>query len=185
VCEQLLRGSGGLARRIGERDRAGAILLDPRSRHAYDEELENEPDDEEAVFSPSFPWRPYVCALLAVPVVLSAFIIVLAVIASRSALTNASDLRSEILSPLLVGTAAALPCGLIVLVIAARARRALRSLTMPGVSEVVDPAEQATIDSLSRMSEFTAAATRATWIGLIVIALVWVWFGALHLGISL
>ena len=66
---------------------ARATLLDPAARRAYDEELENAPEEED-FYDAGFPWRPYVCTLLAVPVMLSAFIVVLAAIASRSALTS-------------------------------------------------------------------------------------------------
>ena len=59
---------------------------------------------------------------------------------------------------------------------------ALRRLTVLDTKEIVDPLELAQIQSLSRLPEFTTIATRVTWIGLGVLAFVWGWFGALHLG---
>lgn len=161
-------------------EQARVALIDPRSREAYDQQLaasaeEKEEEEEGPVFSPGFPWRPYVCALLAVPVLLAAFVLVLGVIANNAFLTDASEFRDALLTTMLVTSAVAFSCGLVVLLIAARGRREQHRLRMLALEDEVDLSTLAEIEAADRMSEYTDAAVFVTWCFEVIVVALWVW----------
>ena len=168
-------------------EQARTALIDPETREAYDQQLaastEAEREEkEEPVFSPGFPWRPYVCALLAVPVLLAAFVLVLGVIANNAFLTDATAFRDALLTPMLVASAVAFSCGLAVLLIAARGRREQHRLRMLAIESEVDPATLAQIEAAGRLSEYTDAAVWVTWGGEVVVVALWIWLVVLLIG---
>ena len=170
-------------------EQARAALIDPKAREAYDQQLaasaEEEKEEEEGpVFSPGFPWRPYICALLAVPVLLAAFVLVLAVIANNAFLTDLTEFRDALLTPMLVASAVAFSCGLVVLLIAARGRREQHRLRMLALEDEVDPATLAQIEAAGRLSEYTDAAVWVTWVGEVVVVALWLWLVVLLVGSS-
>jgi len=165
-------------------EQARSTLLDPGARTAYDQQLAAPVEDEdESVFAPGFPWQAYLCALLAVPVVLAAFILVLGGIANSAFLTNTTDFKDALLTAMIVASAVAGPCALVVLTIAARGRQAQRRLSVLGTQGVVDPAARAQIAAANRLSEFTDVAVWVTWGSVAVIVAFWVWLVVLLLGI--
>jgi hypothetical protein len=162
---------------------ARKTLIDPETRAAYDRQLdaaaEEEEEEGEPVLSPGFPWRPYICALLAVPVLLAAFLLVLAVIANNAFLTDVTAFRDALLTTMLVASAVAFPCGLVVLVIAARGRREQHRLRMLEIEGETNPVTLAQIDAAGRLSEYTDAAVLVTWVAEVVIVALWIWLTAL------
>ena len=160
---------------------ARKTLTDPETRAAYDQQLaastaEEEKEEEEGpVLSPGFPWRPYTCALLAVPVLLAAFVLVLGVIANNAFLTNATEFRDALLNTMLVTSAVAFSCGLAVLLIAARGQRERHRLRMLVLEDEHNPLTLAQIDAADRLSEYTDAAVLVTWCAELVVVAVWVW----------
>jgi hypothetical protein len=161
-------------------EQARATLIDPKTREAYDQQLaasaeEEEKEEEGPVYSPGFPWRPYICALLAVPVLLAAFVLVLGVVANNAFLTNASEFRDALLNTMLVTSAVAFSCGLVVLLIAARGRREQHRLSMLALEDEVDPSILAEIEAADRLSEYTDAAVLVTWCAELVVVALWVW----------
>ena len=162
-------------------EQSRSTLLDPEARAAYDQQLAT-PAEETEVFAPGFPWRAYLCALLTVPVILSAFVLVLAGIANSAFLTDTTEFGDALLTTMIVASAIAGPCGLIVLMIAARGREAERRLRILETKTGVDPAALAQIEAASRLSEFTDVAVWVTWGAEAVIVAFWVWFVALLVG---
>jgi hypothetical protein len=161
-------------------EQARAALIDPETRAAYDRQLaaaaeEEREEEEEPVFSPGFPWHAYTCALLAVPVLLAAFVLVLAVIANNDFLTDATEFRDALLTTMLVTSAVAFGCGLVVLLIAARGRREQHRLRLLALEDEIDPATQAQIEAANRLSEYTDAAVLAIWVAEVVVVAIWVW----------
>lgn len=168
-------------------EQARATLIDPTAREAYDRQLadlaEAEKEDEEGpVFSPGFPWRPYVCALLAVPVLLAAFILILDLIANSNSLTDANQFRDALLTVMLVVSAVAFSCGLAVLLIAARGRREQHRLSLLALEDKVGPAVEAEIEAAGRLSEYTDVAVWVTWAGEVVVVAIWIWLVVLLVG---
>jgi hypothetical protein len=165
-------------------EQARATLLDPETRGAYDQQLaEPVEQEEEEVFAPGFPWQAYLCALLAVPVVLAAFILVLDAIANSAFLTNTTEFKNALLTAMIVASAVAFPCGLVVLTIAARGRREQRRLRILDTQGGVDLAVRVQIEAANRLSEFTDVAVWVTWGAEVVVVALWVWLLALLLGI--
>jgi hypothetical protein len=169
-------------------EQARAALIDPKIREAYDQQLAASAEaeregNEEPVFSPGFPWRPYLCALLAVLVLLAAFALVLDLIANNAFLTDANQFRDALLTAMLLTSAVAFPCGLVVLLVAARGRREQHRLRMLALEDEVGPAVLAEIEAAGRLSEYTDAAVLVTWISEVVIVAIWLWLVALLLGI--
>ena len=166
-------------------EQARVTLINPATRAAYDQQLDAavvEEPEEEPVLSPGFPWRPYTCAILAVPVLLAAFLLVLAVIANHINLTNLDAFRDSLLTTLLVISAVALPVGLIVLLIAAHGKRELHRLSMLQLDHGDDPVTLAQIDALGLLSEYTDVAVWVTWGSDIIVMAVWVWLIVLLVG---
>jgi len=163
-------------------EQARKALIDPKTREAYDRQLDaaaEEEEEEAPVFSPGFPWRPYICAILAVPVLLAAFILVLAAIANHASLTSATAFRDALLTTMLVASAVAFTCGLVVLVIADRGRKEQHRLRLLQLEEEADPALQAQIEVAGRLSEYADVAVWVTWGGEVVVVALWVWLAAL------
>jgi hypothetical protein len=168
-------------------EQARATLSDPATRAVYDRQLDapaEEEVDEEPVLSPGFPWRPYTCAILAVAVLLAAFVLVLAMIANHANLTNLDSFRDALLTTLLVASAVALPIGLVVLLIAARGRRELHRLRMLQMEHEDDLVTRAQIDAVGVLSEYTDLAVWVTWGADIIVMAVWVWLIVLLVGSS-
>ncbi|HEY5160959.1 MAG TPA: hypothetical protein VII83_07815 [Gaiellaceae bacterium] len=164
---------------------ARKTLLDPETRRTYDQQLDaatEEEESEESVMSPGFPWRPYVCAILAVPVLLAAFLLVLAVVANSGSLTSATKIRDALLTTMLVTSAVAFSCGLVVLLIAAQGRKKLHRLRMLQLEHGDDPMTLAEIDALDRLSEYTDAAVWVTCVSAIVVIAFWIWLIVLLVG---
>jgi hypothetical protein len=169
-------------------DQARATLIDPKTREIYDRELSalaeaEREGNEEPVFSPGFPWRPYLCALLTVPVLLAAFVLVLDLIANNAFLTDINQFRDALLTAMLVSSAVAFPCGLVVLMVAAHGRREQHRLRMLTLENEVGPAMLAEIEAAGRLSEYTDVAVLVTWVSEVVIVAIWLWLVALLLGI--
>ncbi|MGD0272302.1 MAG: hypothetical protein ABSB96_01000 [Gaiellaceae bacterium] len=165
-------------------EQARSTLLDMDARLAYDRLLAA-PVEETPVFAPGFPWRAYLCALLTVPVILAAFVLVLAGIANSAFLTNSTEFGDTLLTTMIVASAVAAPCGLIVLMIAARGREAERRLRVLETRTGVDPAALAQIEAASRLSEFTDVAVWVTWGAEAVIVAFWVWFVVLLVAVGI
>jgi len=166
-------------------EQARATLSDPATRAAYDRQLDapaEEEVEEEPVLSPGFPWRPYTCAILAVAVLLAAFVLVLAMIANHANLTNLDSFRDALLTTLLVTSAVALPIGLVVLLIAARGRRELHRLRMLQLEHGDDLVTRAQIDAAGVLSEYTDLAVWVTWGADVIVMAVWVWLIVLLVG---
>ena len=164
---------------------ARKTLIDPEMRAAYDRQIDAavEVDEEEApVLSPGFPWRPYLCAILAVPVLLAAFVLVLAVVANRGSLTSATKLRDALLTTMSVTSVVAFSCGLVVLLIAARGKREQHRLRMLQLERGDDPLLLAEIDAADRLSEYTNVAVWVTWGSDLVVIAAWAWLTALLVG---
>lgn len=164
---------------------ARATLSDPATRAAYDRQLDAPAEgevEEEPVLSPGFPWRPYTCAILAVAVLLAAFVLVLAMIANHHNLTNLDSFRDALLTTLLVTSAVALPVGLVVLLIAARGRRELHRLRILELDHGDDLVTRAQIDAVGLLSEYTDLAVWVTWGSDVIVMAVWVWLIVLLLG---
>jgi ABC-type Fe3+ transport system permease subunit len=165
---------------------ARKTLIDPEARAAYDRQLDAAAEVEEVegepVLSPGFPWRPYICAILAVPVLLAAFVLVLAMVANKDSLTSASELRDALLTTMLVTSAVAFSCGLVVLLIAAQGRKKLHRLRMLQLERGDDPMTLAEIDALGRLSEYTDAAVWVTCASAIVVIALWIWLVVLLVG---
>jgi hypothetical protein len=164
---------------------ARKTLIDPEMRAAYDRQLDAaaEVDAEEApVLSPGFPWRPYLCAILAVPVLLAAFVLVLAVVANRGSLTSATKLRDALLTTMSVTSVVAFSCGLVVLLIAARGKREQHRLRMLQLERGNDPLLLAEIDAAGRLSEYTDVAVWVTWASDLVVIAAWAWLIVLLVG---
>jgi hypothetical protein len=161
---------------------ARGTLMDPETRTAYDRQLDAaaEVEDEAApVLSPGFPWRPYTCAILAVPVVLAAFLLVLAAIANKDSLTSATAFRDALLNTMLVASAVAFSCGLAVLLIAGRGRSEQHRLRMLQLEHGEDPMIRAQLDAVGRLSEYTDVAVWVTWGSELIVVALWVWQTAL------
>ena len=166
---------------------ARATLSDPETRAVYDRQLDAPAEgevEEEPVLSPGFPWRPYTCAILAVAVLLAAFVLVLAMIANHANLTNLDSFRDALLTTLLVASAVALPIGLVVLLIAARGRKELHRLRMLQLEHGNDLVTRAQIDAAGVLSEYTDLAVWVTWGADIIVMAVWVWLIVLLVGSS-
>ena len=168
-------------------DQARATLINPETRGAYDRQLDasteaEREESEEPVFSPGFPWRPYLCALLAVPVLLAAFVLLLDLIANKDFLTDADQFRDALLTVMLVTSAVAFSCGLVVLLVAARGKREQHRLRMLALEEEAGPAVQAEIEAAGRLSEYTDAAVLVTWVSEVVIVASWIWLVVLLIG---
>jgi len=166
---------------------ARKTLIDPETREAYDRQLdaaaeEEREEEEEVVFSPGFPWRPYTCAILAVPVLLAAFLLVLALIANHANLTDLDAFRDSLLTTLLVTSAVAFSCGLVVLLIAAQGRRKQHSLRMLQLEDESNPVMRADLDALGRLSEYTDVAVWVTWGAVMIVIALWVWLIVLIVG---
>ena len=164
---------------------ARKTLIDPETRAAYDRQLDaaaEAEEEDEPVLSPGFPWRPYICAILAVPVLLAAFVLVLALVANRDSLTGASEFRDALLTTLLVASAVAFSCGLVVLLIAAQGRRELHRLRMLQLEQRDDPLTLAQIDAVGRLSEYTDVAVWVTWGAVMIVIGVWIWLVVLLVG---
>lgn len=163
-------------------EQARMALLNPETRAVYDEQIAapEEEAEEIPVVSPGFPWRPYLCALLSVPVLLAGFLLVLAAIANSGNLTDAGSFRDALLTTMIVASAVAFPCGLIVLLLADRGRKEQHRLRLLQLEEeVVDPATRARIEVAGRMSEYTDAAVWVTWGAELVVVALWVWLAVL------
>jgi DnaJ domain len=161
---------------------ARKTLIDPETRAAYDRQLaastaeeEKEEGEEGPVLSPGFPWRPYSCALLAVPVLLAAFLLVLALVANDGSLTSATKFEDALGTTLLITSAVAFSCGLAVLLIAARGQRERHRLRMLVLEDEHNPLTLAQIDAADRLSEYTDAAVLVTWCAELVVVAAWVW----------
>ena len=166
-------------------EHARATLSDPATRAVYDRQLDasaEEEVEEEPVLNPGFPWRPYTCAILAVAVLLAAFVLVLAMIANHANLTNLDSFRDALLTTLLVASAVALPIGLVVLLIAARGRRELHRLSMLQLEHGDDLVTRAQIDAAGLLSEYTDLAVWVTWGADVIVMAVWVWLIVLVVG---
>jgi len=164
---------------------ARKTLEDPEARAAYDHQLDAaaEAEEEEApVLSPGFPWRPYICAILAVPVLLAAFVLILALVANKDSLTSAAEFRDALLRTMLVTSAVAFGCGLVLLLIAARGRRELHRLRMLQLDQRDDPMIVAQIDAAERLSEYTDVAVWVTWTSDLVVIAIWCWLTVLVVG---
>ena len=166
-------------------EQARRTLVDPATRAAYDQQLDAavvEEPEEEPVLSPGFPWRPYTCAILAVPVLLAAFLLVLAVIANYGNLTNLDVFKDSLLTTLWVVSAVALPIGLVVLLIAARGRRELHRLSLWRLEHGDDPLTLAQIEAAGALSEYTDVAVWVTWGADAIVMAVWAWLIVLLVG---
>ncbi len=164
---------------------ARKTLMDPETRAAYDRQLDavaEEEAEEEPVMSPGFPWRPYTCAILAVPVLLAAFLLVLALIANHANLTDLDAFQDSLLTTLSVVSAVALPIGLVVLLIAARGRRELHRLNLWRLEHGDDPLTLAQIEAAGALSEYTDVAVWVTWGADAIVMAVWVWLVVLLVG---
>ena len=164
---------------------ARKTLTDPETRTAYDKQLDTaaeEQVEEAPALSPGFPWRPYLCAILAVPVLLAAFVLVLAVVANRQSLTGATAFRDALLTTMSVASAVAFSCGLLVLLIAERGRREQHRLRMLQLERGDDPLLRAQIDVAGRMSEYTDVAVWVTWGSDLVVIAIWCWLVVLLVG---
>jgi len=165
---------------------ARKTLTNPETRAAYDQQLDTaaaEVEEEgEPVLSPGFPWRPYICAILTVPVLLAAFLLVLAAVANKDSLTSATELRDALLTTMLVVSAVAFSCGLLVLLIAARGKRTQHSLRMQQLERGDDPVLLAQIDAAGRLSEYTDVAVWVTWGSEMIVIGLWIWFTVLVVG---
>ncbi len=165
---------------------ARKTLTDPETRAAYDEQLatavEEAADEEEPVLSPGFPWRPYLCAILTVPVLLAGFLLILALVANHADLTSLDGFRDSLLTTLLVASAVALPIGLVVLLIAAQGRRKQHDLRLLQLENESDPVIRAEIDALGRLSEYTDVAVWVTWGSVMIVIAMWVWLTVLLVG---
>ncbi len=166
---------------------ARKTLIDPKTREAYDQQLdaaaeEEKEEEEEPVLSPGFPWRPYTCALLAVPVLLAVFVLVLALIANHGNLTNLDAFKDSLLTTLLVTSAVALPLALVVLLIAASGRRKQHNLRLAQLDNESDPVIRADLDALGRLSEYTDVAVWVTWGAVMIVIAVWIWLIVLLVG---
>jgi len=164
---------------------ARKTLTDSETRAAYDRQLEaavEEEEEAEPVLSPGFPWRPYLCAILAVPVLLAAFVLVLAVVANGDSLTSADAFRDALLTTMLVASAVAFSCGLVVLLIATRGRREQHRLRMLQLEHGEDPLLVAQIDAAGRLSEYTDVAVWVTWGSDLVVIGLWSWLIVLLVG---
>jgi len=166
-------------------EQARVALADPAIRETYDRQLDaaaEEEEEEEPVLSPGFPWRPYTCAILAVPVLLAAFVLVLAVIANYANLTNLDAFRDSLLTTLLVTSAVILLGGLVVLLIAAQGRREQHRLRMLQLENESDPVIRAELDAAGRLSEYTDVAVWVTWGTEVIVIALWIWVIVLLVG---
>ena len=164
---------------------ARKTLTDSETRAAYDRQLDAAAEVEEEaepVLSPGFPWRPYVCAILAVPVLLAAFVLVLAVVANSDSLANATAFRDALLTTMLVASAVAFSCGLVVLLIAAQGRREQHRLRMLQLEPRENAMTLAQLDAAGRLSEYTDVAVWVTWGSDIVVIGLWIWLIVLLVG---
>jgi hypothetical protein len=164
---------------------ARKTLTDSETRAAYDRQLDAAAEVEEEaepVLSPGFPWRPYVCAILAVPVLLAAFVLVLAVVANSDSLANATAFRDALLTTMLVASAVAFSCGLVVLLIAAQGRREQHRLRMLQLEQRENAMTLAQLDAAGRLSEYTDVAVWVTWGSDIVVIGLWIWLIVLLVG---
>jgi hypothetical protein len=161
-------------------EHARNTLIDPEARAAYDRQLEELPAQEtEEIYAAGFPWRPYLCALLAVPAILSAFVLVLAVIANSGSLSDADSFRSALLNTMIITSAVTFGCGLAVLLIANRGKKERSRLHILEVEGEAGPAERAQLEAVSRLSEFTDVAVWVTWAAALVVIAFWIWFAVL------
>ena len=164
---------------------ARKTLTDSETRAAYDRQLDAAAEVEEEaepVLSPGFPWRPYICAILAVPVLLAAFVLVLAVVANSDSLANATAFRDALLTTMLVASAVAFSCGLVVLLIAAQGRREQHRLRMLQLEQRENAMTLAQLDAAGRLSEYTDVAVWVTWGSDIVVIGLWIWLIVLLVG---
>jgi hypothetical protein len=164
---------------------ARKTLTDLETRAAYDKQLDaaaEEQVEEAPALSPGFPWRPYLCAILAVPVLLAAFVLVLAVFANSGSLTNATKFRDSLLTTMSVASAVAFSCGLLVLLIAERGKREQHRLRMLQLERGDDPLILAQIDATGRLSEYTDVAVWVTWGSDLVVIVMWSWLIVLLVG---
>ena len=160
-------------------------LTNPETRKAYDQQLATSAEAEEEgepVLNPGFPWRPYICAILAVPVLLAAFLLVLAAIANRDSLTGATAFRDALQNTMLIASAVAFLCGLAVLLIAAQGQRERRRLRMLQLERGDDPMLRAQIAATGRLSEYTDVAVWVTWGSELVVIALWIWLTVLLIG---
>jgi DnaJ domain len=161
---------------------ARSTLTDPETREAYDQQLAaaaEEEDEGEPVLIPGFPWRPYISAILAVPVLLAAFLLVLAAIANRDSLTGTTAFRDALLNTMLIASAVAFLCGLVVLLIAAQGQRERRRLRMLQLERGDDPMLRAQIAATERLSEYTDVAVWVTWGSELIVITLWIWLTVL------
>ena len=164
---------------------ARSTLTNPETRKAYDQQLAAAAEAEEEgepVLIPGFPWRPYICAILAVPVLLAAFLLVLAAIANRDSLTGATAFRDALLNTMLIASAVAFLCGLVVLLIAAQGQRERHRLRMLQLERGDDPLLSAQIDATGRLSEYTDVAVWVTWGSELIVITLWIWLTVLLIG---
>ena len=147
--------------------------------HAIVRAIASSRSKPEILVAPGFPWRPYLCALLSVPVLLATFILVLAAIANRGDLTNADSLRNALLTTMLVVSAAAFSCGLVVLVIANRGRKEQHRLRMLQLEGGADPALEGQLEAAGRLSEYTDVSVWVTWGAEVVVVAFWIWLAVL------
>jgi hypothetical protein len=111
-----------------------------------------------------------------VPVLLAAFVLIIAARTNSGSLTDVTAYRDAMLAPMIVASAIALPLGLVVLLIAARGRRTLDRLRIQEVSEQwPDPVLRAQIEAAGRLSEFTDGAVWVVWGADLVVIAFWVW----------
>ncbi len=168
-------------------EQARATLIDPQTRGAYDQQLAasaQEEEEEGPVYSPGFPWRPYVCALLSVPALFAALILVLDAIANHASLTDTLAFRDALQTTMFVASAVVFSCGLVVLLIATRARNEQHRLRLLVIEDDVDPMTLAELEASGRMSEYTDAAVWVIWGAVLVVVVLWVWLAVLALGIA-
>jgi len=168
-------------------EQARSTLIDPASREVYDRQLaaqaaQAEQAEETLIYSPGFPWRPYLCALLAVPIVLAAFVLILAAAANSGSLSDASSFADALMTTMIVASAVALPAGLIVLLIAHRGKLEQRQLRILEAEGETDPAVLSRMETANRLSEFTDVAVWVTWAAEVVVVGFWIWLVALLVG---
>ncbi len=166
-------------------EQARQTLLDPETRIAYDQKLVEPHERPVEIFSPGFPWKPYLAALLTVPILLSTFVLVLGAIANADLLTNATELGDSLLVTMIVVSAICFPAALVVLMLSAGVRDAARRLRILERKEVVDPSAMAQVVGEARLSEYADVAVWVTWGSITVVVAMWLWFLALLIGVGI
>lgn len=167
-------------------EQARDTLLDPERRVAYDQQLAALPHEEAPeIFTPGFPWKPYLAALLTVPILLATFVLVMGAIANSDYLTDATLMGENLIVTMIVVSAISFPCALLVLMLAASVREASRRLTILERKDGVDPSAMARVAGEARLSEYADVAVWVTWGAVLVIVGLWLWFLALLVGIGI